>query len=101
LDDGNVVGVDTGSELGLKLELDLVVAGNTTGSGILEIGVVEVSIMDRGIRGLLVVVVLLVRGGGSREETLGGADGGDVLDVVRVRDNDDGGDVGLAYELVL
>ncbi|KAK5628728.1 hypothetical protein RRF57_004443 [Xylaria bambusicola] len=72
-------------------------------SGIAVIGAVTVK-TDRGSRGLVWVVAAVLRGGGRREETLGGAFGGDVLDVLdafQVCDDDgeeweeDGGDVVL------
>lgn len=56
------------------------------------IGAVTVVLADRGNRGgsvLLLVVALLLREGGSREETLGGAVGSDVLEVLPVRDVDE------------
>ncbi len=79
------------------MEVEVEMVGRSAIAAI--IGVVTVKV-DRGSQELVLVVVVVLRGGGSREETLGGAVGGDVLEALQVRDDcgdDDegvGGDVG-------
>lgn len=84
--------VDAGPRVESEWKLEVGVDAKVEGcSGIVAIGVVTVK-ADRGSRGLVWVAVVLRRGGGSRDETLGGALGGDVLDAFQVRDDDDDDD---------